>query len=230
MHRFGRVFSLLAGLFALAVAPAVYADSVSFTFNGSFTYDNDVQLFHVTLGSPESLLAYTTSGATGGFPTFLMLFDSDGSPVQQQSGDPACLDGYSSYGPNGCNDAYLLEPPALTPPEYLPPGKFTIALVQWDNYWNGSLSDGFMYDGAANRNFTNAYGYCGTGTAYFCDPSSNTQDSPDWSLTITLTSAAGTPALGDASVPEPASAMMCLGGLATVFLARRRSRRAPPLI
>jgi hypothetical protein len=125
-----------------------------------------------------------------------------------------------------CNDAYLIEPP---PPLLLPPGKFTVALVQWENYWLGSLSDGFIYDGAENRNFTNAFEFCGTGTAYFCDPATFSQDSPDWSVTITLTSADGTPALGDASVPEPASALMCLGGLATVFLVRRRSRRAAPL-
>ncbi len=227
MYRFSRILPLLTGLFALLVAPAVYADSASFTFNGNFTYDNDVQLFHVTLGAPESLLAYTTSGATGGFPTFLMMFDASGNPVQQQSGDPACLDGYSNYSPAGlCNDAYLLEPPAVTPPLFLPPGTFTIALVQWDNYWNGSLSDGFIYDGAANQNFTNAYGFCGTGTAYFCDPFTMAQDNSDWSLTVTLTSAAGTPALGDASVPEPASALMCLGGLVVALVLRRRPRRS----
>ena len=52
------------------------------------------------------------------------------------------------------------------------------------------------------------------------------QDNSDWSLTVTLTSAAGTPALGDASVPEPASALMCLGGLVVALVLRRRPRRS----
>ena len=90
---FAAVVLLLGGCLAS------FAGTLNFNFTGNFTYDNDVQLFTVTLAVPETLTAWTTSGATGGFPTYLAMFDGAGNGMTQQSGDPTCLNGFSIYFP-----------------------------------------------------------------------------------------------------------------------------------
>src|ERR1035437_3508490 len=116
------------------------AGEISFGFTGNFTLDNDVQLFTVTLAVPEILTAWTTSGATGGFPTDLAMFEGDGTGMTQQSGDPTCSNGFSSYYAGECNDAEVSEPPSGT----IAAGTYFIALTQWENSMLGNLSDGFF--------------------------------------------------------------------------------------
>jgi hypothetical protein len=217
---FAAVVLLLGGCLAS------FAGTLNFNFTGNFTYDNDVQLFTVTLAVPETLTAWTTSGATGGFPTYLAMFDGAGNGMTQQSGDPTCLNGFSSYSPAGCNDAEVSEPPSGT----IAAGTYIIALTQWDNGMLGNLSDGFFYvDLIPDPNFTAENGCDGTG--YFCDPGTMTYDSSNWALTIQLSNP-DLPALGSASeeglspIPEPSSALLVMGGLAAAWYMRSRKRRA----
>src|ERR1039457_6836981 len=70
---------LAVGILFLGVCFTASAGVLTFNFAGNFTFDNDVQLFTVTLAVPEVLTAWTTSGATGGFPTDLAMFEGDGT-------------------------------------------------------------------------------------------------------------------------------------------------------
>jgi hypothetical protein len=201
------------------------AGEISFKFTGNFTFDNDVQLFTVTLGVPEVLTAWTTSGATGGFPTYLAMFDGAGHGMTQQSGDPTCLHGFSSYFSGECNDAEVSEPPLGT----IAAGTYFIALTQWDNGMLGDLSDGFFrVDLLNNPNFTADNG-CG-GSGYFCDPGTLAHDNSNWALTIQLSNpdlpAQGSASEGVGAVPEPSSGLLVLGGLSAAWWMRPRKRRA----
>jgi hypothetical protein len=197
---------ILVALFAGASLP-VSAGQVFFNFTGNFSLDNDVQLFTVTLDVPEVLSVWTTSGATGGFPTYLAMFDGTGQGMTQQSGDPTCLNGFSSYFNGSCNDAMVSEPPS----GLIPAGMYFIALTQWNNGMLGNLSDGFFWvDNINDPNFTAPY--CSTG-GYFCDPTTGTHLNSNWALTIQLDNP-GLPASGSASaVPEPGSGLLAIGGL-----------------
>ena len=202
------------------------ASTISFDFTGNFTLDNDVQLFTVTLNTPAALTAWTTSGATGGFPTYLAMFDGAGNGMTQQSGDPTCQDGFSSYNGNGlCNDAMVFEPPLGT----IAAGTYFIALTQWNNGMIGNLSDGFFWVDLVNDpNFTAGFGCSGSG--YFCDPFTAAYDSSNWAVTIQLNNpdlpVQGSAIAGVSTVPEPSSALLVLGGLSSAWWVRSRKRRA----
>ena len=204
-------------LVLLVVCLPATANQVTFQFTGNFSHDNDVQLFTVHLAVPEVLTAWTTSGATGGFPTYLAMFDGTGLGMTQQSGDPTCLNGFSSYNSNGlCNDAMVSEPPA----DVIPAGTYYIALTQWDNGMVNNLSDGFFYVDIVNDpNFTAPY--CNT-PGYFCDPFTGTHDSSDWAITIQLTNPNGDAAGSASTVPEPSSLLLLLSGIAGVGYCRKR--------
>jgi hypothetical protein len=135
----------------------------------------------VTLAVPEILTAFTTSGATGGFPTYLAMFDGAGQGMTQQSGDPTCLNGFSNYFNGLCNDAMVSEPPSSV----IPAGTYFIALTQWDNGMLGNLSDGFFWVDLINDpNFTAPF--CPTTPGYFCDSFTSSHDNSNWAVTIQL--------------------------------------------
>jgi hypothetical protein len=214
-----------AGILLLGGCATSSAGAISFNFTGNFTHDNDVQLFTVTLGVPEVLTAWTTSGATGGFPTYLAMFDGTGQGMTQQSGDPACFQGFSSYFNGQCNDAEISEPPSGT----IAAGTYIIALTQWSNVMVGNLSDGFLWvDQANDPNFTAMNGCAGSG--YFCDPGTLAYDNSNWAVTIQLSNpdlpAQGSASEGLGNVPEPSSGLLVLGGLSVAWWMRPRKRRA----
>jgi hypothetical protein len=129
---------LMFGIFSLSAA-AAKADA--FTFSGSFTHDNDVQLFNflITGSSPVAVDLRTTSYGMGGFDTVLSLFNGAGILVEDND-DSATAD--ADFGP-----AF-----------FLPPGSYVLALTQSDNFANGPLlSDGFMFDGPANNFFRGGF-------------------------------------------------------------------------
>ena len=160
-------FAVMFAASLAALSPAAKAGTTSLTFTGTFTYDNDVRLYAVHLDTPASLMAFTTSGASGGFPTYLAMYGGDGMAFTQQSGDPTCLAGYSAYNADGmCNDAMVVEPPPA-PGQFMLPGLYYVALTQWDNGMMGDLQDGFFHQDPADRNFTNAFNQCGPGDGVF---------------------------------------------------------------
>jgi hypothetical protein len=154
------------------------------------------------------------------------MFEGDGTGMTRQSGDPTCLHGFSSYFDGECNDAEVSEPPSGT----IPAGTYFIALTQWENSMLGDLSDGFFYVDLDNDpNFTAGNGCSGSG--YFCDPGTLNYDNSNWALTIQLSVPGDAVAQGSASegvgtVPEPASGLLVLGGLAAACWMRSRKRRA----
>ena len=154
------------------------------------------------------------------------MFDGSGQGLTQQSGDPTCLNAFSSYFNGLCHDAMVSEPPSGV----MAAGTYVIALTQWDNGMLGNLSDGFFWVDLVNDpNFT-APG-CSTG-GYFCDSVTNTHLNSNWALTIQLDNPGG-PASGSAapfgSVPEPAPGVLALGGLALGCWGLGRKRRAEGL-
>jgi hypothetical protein len=154
------------------------------------------------------------------------MFEGDATGMTQQSGDPTCLNGFSSYFDGECNDAEVSEPPSGT----ITAGTYFIALTQWDNVMVGDLSDGFFWDPDNNNdpNFTAGFG-CG-GSGYFCDPGTLNYDNSNWALTIQLSNpggaAQGSASEGVGSVPEPSSALLVLGGLVAAWRMRALKRRA----
>ena len=169
---------LAVALSVVSLASVSRAAAIPATFSGNFTFDNDVVLFQVNLPIAESLLAYTTSAAGGGFPPYLILWDGTGSQIDQfNGGEPTCSDGYSTPRPGvGCQDTFVFEGPF--PSIYLAAGTYFVGLAQADNFSLGDMSAGFTEDGAANQNYTNSLGFCGSGTVLFCDQFAGfTQDS-----------------------------------------------------
>ena len=215
-----RVFAV--GSLLLGGCLSSWAGQISFDFTGNFTFDNDVQLFTVTLETPALLTAWTTSGATGGFPTYLALYDGTGAGITQQAGDPTCLNGFSSYINGECNDAAI----QVGTPSPLAAGTYYLALTQWNNQAVGNLSDGFYWvDLINNPNFT-AVNLCAD-SGYFCDAGTQMHDNSNWALTIQLsdpdTNPQGWAVEGEA--PEPSSGLLVLAGLSGAWSIRARKRR-----
>jgi hypothetical protein len=216
---------LASGLLVLSTSPNAFGGTLTSNFNGLFNFDNDVQLFNITLSVPEMLEVFTTSGATGGFPTNLAMFDGVGNMMVQGNGAPAC-NGFSTVNADGlCNDAYIAEPPSGV----LAAGNYTVALTQWDNLAIGNLTEGFFFVDVVpdpNFTFTNGNG-CQAGT-YFCDGFTHTNRTGNWAVTFNLINpngnAVGTVTQAGAT-PEPATWMLLMSGLGAGWWIRRRANR-----
>jgi hypothetical protein len=187
------------------------AGASTFSFSGTFTHDDDVQLFSISLLADTILEARTLSYgggvnaasvviSAGGFDPALWLFDGSGLIVgsnQDGSCPPLQLD-------NGeCFDSDLVLP--------LPAGEYILALTQWGNFANGpTLADGFSASGSGDY----------TGGPFF-DIFANPQNG-NWAVDIlTADNASELPAT---TVPEPASfGAVGLGLIAAGYFRRRRS-------
>ena len=198
MKRIQTLVAALAALPLLAAAPAASA----FSFTGSFTQDDDVQLFHFSLVDPATVDIKTWSFdggtnaagdsiASGGFDPMLWLFDVNG--------------GYLDRNDDGTNglDSDLVA--ALTA------GDYVVALTQFDNFANGNLSDGFSR--AGQPAFTGD-GYCSIPGQMFQDEDCN-QRTGAWAVDILHVDSA-------APVPEPTTALLCMFGLAVLGVTRCR--------
>lgn len=205
----------LLGLFAVA-ACALPAANISFT--GTFSTDDQVQLFDFTLTAPETVTFQTWGygGGTnaesvdipaGGFESLLTWFAPDGSYIDNSttcgSGNPyedACLDAYGQAS--------------------LGAGTYTLALTQSGNNaicpdgFPGDLGCGFSQQG--NGDFTpittgdpGCTAFCGT---------FGTQEDGNWAVDILNVSSASLAS----STPEPATMLVAGCGIALILLAGRR--------
>ena len=184
---------LLLALSLAVVVPTAKADSFSFT--GNFTVDDQLQLFHFTIGTTFDVVFQTWSWAggvnadgmtipSGGFDTVLSLFNSAGKLVDFVD-DVGCTSVVNVDPATGrCFDAYdSLE---------LQAGTYTIVLTQYDNLPVGpNLSNGFTRQGQGN--FTRVFGNC----SQFGDTLGDCR-SGHWAVDIVGANSA-------TAVPEPSS-------------------------
>ena len=138
-------------LAALVSVVALPARADNFTLAGTFTHDDQVQLFDLAVGTPGpvDIRSYgyaggitSTGGVSlpGGFDTILTLFDASGKFLtENDEGAGVAVD------PNTGEafDARITTSVAS--------GNYIVALTQYDSFANGSnLSDGFAEDGHPN--------------------------------------------------------------------------------
>lgn len=207
---------LLGG--CLLVAAGSIASAASFSFNGTFTADDNVQLFHFTVGATSDVILRTWSyaggvdaaGATvpeGGFDPILALFDSTGAKIDQNDDGGTSVPADSVTGSHF--DTFLEE-------TSLAAGTYTVSVMEYDNFANGpNLSDGFSEQGQGD--FTgSAYG-CSNGI--FCDVN-HANRTADWEFDILGVNSASTPPTS--GVPEPGSIGLLLAGISGLAILRKR--------
>lgn len=195
---------------------ASLAQAANLSFTGNFTYDNDVQRFTFTLSeaSTVTLRSWSYAGGVnaagetilrGGFDPILALFSADGSRIGEQDDAPCSLVPADEVT-RSCYDVNFTR--------ILEAGSYTVTVQQYDNFARDNLADGFVYDGAAYRNFRNG----------FVDASRDKRDS-HWAFDILNVTAAEQEPPSD--VPEPMSlALLAAGTAGLAATRRRRARRA----
>ena len=186
--------------------------SADFSFTGTLSDHNEVQLFNFTVGAPSTVTLRTWSyaggvnaaGATilrGGFDPILALFDSAGALINQND------DGGASVPADAVTathyDTFLQSS--------LAPGNYTVSVADYANFANGpNLSNGFS-NGALSPGFIDATG--------------DIRDN-HWAFDVLNVNAAVVVIPRVDVVPEPESYAMMLAGLGLLgFIARRRKQR-----
>ncbi len=146
--------------------------NASFLGNGSFTKDDDVQLFSFVSDGATPVTLKTVSYAAGGFDPVLTLFDAWGRMVDPDKAGKGYLNDDADNG-GACQ-------PAATDPAtglcldslytgILPAGKYWLALAESDNFANSTdIGGGFVWNGQPKASAKNQ---CGNGV--FCDYNGN---------------------------------------------------------
>ena len=207
------VFCMLAGV----------ASADSFSFSGTFTQDDQQQLFLFTAPSSNVALRTWSYGGgldalgniivPGGFDPVLTLFDATGglnaSSALVNSNDDGAGVAVDPVTGNAFDS--LLELTALDPGH-----TYALVLTQAGNLANGlTYGDGFTQAGQGN--FTGSANGCG-GTAPFCESLGPVYRNGSWEVDIV---GVGT-AAEITGVPEPAAFLLGSLGLCAFVLARRR--------
>ena len=206
---------IAASLMLFSAAPS---NAATFSFNGTFSGDADVQLFSFTVGAGANVTLSTTSYAAGGFDPYISLYDSTGALIFQiDDGSPN-----SDPGNGNAYDSFVTFPPGDGSLSILTAGTYTLALTQSPNLPFGSvLSDGFFFD-PSETNFTAIY-LCQNGQ--FCDQNGNDRGN-GWALVIDGVDSAAQAGL--AQTPLPAALPLFATGLGVLgFTAYRRRKAAP---
>jgi hypothetical protein len=205
--------------FFVSAVAASTLQAQNFSFGGTFSADDSVQLFNFTLTSTETVTFQTfgygggTNAAdqiipAGGFESLLTWFGPDGSVI-------------GNSAPYGCGagHVYLFDCLDAYANPTLPAGAYTLALTVYDNAAvgdgnPGDLALGFVDQGQPN--FT-AVGSC----TQFCDSNEN-QDDGNWAVDILGVKSASLVS----TTPEPVTMLLAGGGLALIGLAKfRRSAK-----
>jgi len=207
----------------LGVVAASLASAANFSFTGSLTRDDEVQLFNFAVNSTSTVtlrsLAYAggvnaagTTIARGGFDPILALFNGSGAIINQNDDGNSNVPADSVTGAEF--DVYLQS--SLTP------GTYTVSVMQYDNFAVGpNLSNGFVI--SSNPTFTSSFG-CSNGR--FCDVNSDNRTAA-WAFDILGVDSASLPTqpptTPPGAAPEPATMSMMMAGLAAIaFLGSRR--------
>lgn len=191
------------GFAAAAVAFAAPASAADYSYTGTLSDPNQVQLFTFSVGTTSNvtLRTYSYAGGTmadgtviarGGFDPILALFDSTGLKIDENDDGGSDVPVDPTTGSH--YDTFLT---AL-----LTPGTYTVSVMAYSNFVNGdNLSDGFRNTGSFGGR-TNA-----------------------WAFDVLNVDAA----TQVGAVPEPSTWAMMLVGFGAAAFAMRRRKKAETL-
>lgn len=195
------------------------------TLTGSFTADDDVQLFSVHLAAPATVEFQTfgyAGGTTpdgtvvpgGGFDPILTLFDSTGAfLIDNDEYIGAPIDPLTGYG----LDARIVIS--------LGAGTYTLALTQYDNFAFFDLIDGFVQTG--NPNFTADPSFTGgdpCASGLFRDISGTPGRCREGGWTVSFSNVTDV-----APIPEPSTLLLSCAGFLLLLFCRKRRKAAATL-
>jgi hypothetical protein len=209
---------------ALCVSCAITLSPIhaaNFSYSGSFSADDDVQLFDFTV-DVLSTVTIRTFGYAGGT-------QDDGNQVSAGGFDPmvTVFDGSGIHGGNidGLSPAVLVDPDtglaldALFTADFAA-GSYTVALTQYGNFALGfTPDDGFSYQGVPDfTTFFEVAESCANGQFCSTDSAYRVVDRTDrWALDILNVASASV-------VPVPAAVWLFGSGLLGLVVLARRNR------
>lgn len=197
------------------------ASASTFLFQGTFSTDDQVEIFDFTVSATTvvTIQSYGYAGgvvdsttiAAGGFAPYAMVFALVGSDYVESISDNGGHCAVTQQDPvtGNCDDPYIQT--------VLPAGNYYLALSVWDNVAStGFLADGFTQTG--NPGFTCAEASL---SGEFCDVTDALYRprTGNWALAFT-----GVDTVADTGVPEPSTWWPVLsGGLLGALRRRRKS-------
>jgi hypothetical protein len=203
---------------SLSIVAASLASAANFSFQGTLTRDDQIQLFTFSIASTSNVTLRTwsyaggvnaagTTIANGGFDPILALFNSSGLLINEND---------DGAGVAADPVTHLTADTLLR--SNLSPGTYSVSVMQYDNFAKGpNLSNGFVY--STSPTFTTAF-RCSNGR--FCDVAGANRTGA-WAFDILGVDSASTSTLPPPSaVPEPATISMMVAGLGGVLFFRKR--------